>query len=47
MRYVSGTDMRQMIKKRAGIPPATALFSYRPAARALDAAHRKGWYTGT
>jgi serine/threonine protein kinase len=42
MRYVSGTDMRQMIKKRGRILPATALFLVSQAARALDAAHRKG-----
>jgi len=42
MRYVSGTDMRQMIKKRGRILPATALFLVGHAARALDAAHRKG-----
>ena len=42
MRYVSGTDMRQMIKKRGRILPATALFLLGQAARALDAAHRKG-----
>ena len=42
MRYVSGTDMRQMIKKRGRILPANALFLVSQAARALDAAHRKG-----
>jgi serine/threonine protein kinase/N-acetylneuraminic acid mutarotase len=42
MRYVSGTDLRQMIKKRGRILPATALFLLAQAARALDAAHRKG-----
>jgi Protein kinase domain len=42
MRYVSGTDMRQMIKKRGRLVPATALFLLGQAARALDAAHRKG-----
>ena len=42
MRYVSGTDMRQMIKKRGRILPATALFLLGQAARALDAAHRRG-----
>ena len=42
MRYVSGTDMRQMIKKRGRILPANALFLVGQAARALDAAHRKG-----
>jgi serine/threonine protein kinase len=42
MRYVSGTDLRQMIKERGRILPATALFLLGQAARALDAAHRKG-----
>src|SRR6266851_3845471 len=42
MRYVSGTDMRQMIKKRGRMLPDTALFLVGQAARALDAAHRKG-----
>src|SRR2546423_831295 len=42
MRYVSGTDMRQMIKKRGRIQPETALFLLGQAARALDAAHRQG-----
>ena len=42
MRYVSGTDLRQMIKKRGRILPATALFLIGQAARALHAAHRKG-----
>ena len=42
MRYVSGTDMRQMIKKRGRILPDTALFLLGQAARALDAAHRRG-----
>ncbi len=42
MRYVSGTDMRQMIKKRGRLLPGTAWFLLGQAARALDAAHRKG-----
>ena len=42
MRYVSGTDLRQMIKKRGRMLPPTALFLLGQAARALDAAHRKG-----
>src|SRR3989475_12884705 len=42
MQYVSETDMRQMIKKRGRILPDTALFLVGQAARALDAAHRKG-----
>ena len=42
MRYVPGTDMRQMIKKRGRIPAPTALFLLAQAARALDAAHARG-----
>jgi serine/threonine-protein kinase len=42
MRYVSGTDVRQMIKKRGRLIPAVALSLTGQAARALDAAHRKG-----
>ena len=42
MRYVSGTDMRQLIKKRGRIQPEAALFLLGQAARALDAAHRQG-----
>src|SRR6266498_1209411 len=42
MRYVSGTDMRQMIKKRGRLQPETALFLLGQAARALDTAHHRG-----
>ena len=42
MRYVSGTDLRQMIKKRGRLQPENALFLLGQVARALDAAHRKG-----
>jgi hypothetical protein len=42
MRYVSGTDLRQMIKKRGRLIPSTALSLTGQAARALDAAHRRG-----
>ena len=42
MRYVAGTDLRQMIKKRGRVLPATAVFLLAQAARALDAAHRLG-----
>src|SRR5580693_8282128 len=42
MRYVAGTDMRQMIKKRGRLVPETALFLLGQAARALDVAHRRG-----
>jgi serine/threonine protein kinase len=42
MRYVSRTDLRQVIKKRGRVIPATAIFLLGQAARALDAAHRQG-----
>jgi YVTN family beta-propeller protein len=42
MRYVSGTDLRQMIKKRGRLQPEVAVFLLSQAARALDAAHAKG-----
>ncbi|MGO9784564.1 MAG: serine/threonine protein kinase [Streptosporangiaceae bacterium] len=42
MRYVSGTDLRQMIKKRGRILPSTAVSLVGQAARALDAAHHEG-----
>jgi serine/threonine protein kinase len=42
MRYVSGTDLRQIIKKRGRLQPETALFLLGQVARALDAAHRRG-----
>jgi serine/threonine protein kinase len=42
MRYVAGTDLRQMIKKRGRVLPATAVFLLAQAARALDVAHRQG-----
>jgi YVTN family beta-propeller protein len=42
MRYVTGTDMRQMLKKRGRLPPDRAIFLLSQAARALDAAHRRG-----
>ena len=43
MRYVTGTDMRALLKKKDGpLPPADAVFLVSQAARALDAAHRKG-----
>jgi YVTN family beta-propeller protein len=42
MRYVTGTDMRQMLKKRGRLPPDRAVFLLSQAARALDAAHRRG-----
>ncbi len=42
MRYVSGTDLWQMIKKQGRILPATALSLVGQAARALDAVHLRG-----
>jgi serine/threonine protein kinase len=42
MRYVSGTDLRQMIKKRGRILPSAAVSLVGQAARALDAAHHEG-----
>src|ERR1700678_3648712 len=42
MRYVTGTDMRQMLKKRGRLPPDRAVLLLSQAARALDAAHRRG-----
>jgi hypothetical protein len=42
MRYVAGTDLRQMLKKRGRLQPETAMFLLGQAARALDAAHRRG-----
>ncbi len=42
MRYVSGTDLRQMLKQRGVLPTDEAVFLLSQAARALDAAHRRG-----
>jgi len=42
MRCVSGTDLRQMISERGRLLPDTAIFLLSQAARALDAAHRRG-----
>ena len=42
MRYVSGTDLRQILKKRGRLVPQTALFLLGQVARALDSAHRRG-----
>lgn len=42
MRCVTGTDLRQMLKKRGRLQPETAIFLLEQAARALDAAHRRG-----
>jgi hypothetical protein len=42
MRWVSGTDLRQMIKQRGRLQPETAVFLLSQAARALDAGHLRG-----
>jgi hypothetical protein len=42
MRYVAGTDLRALLKKQSPLPPADSVFLTGQAARALDAAHRKG-----
>src|SRR5580658_4556174 len=42
MRYVSGTDLRQIVRKRGQVCPDRALSLVGQAARALDAAHREG-----
>jgi serine/threonine-protein kinase len=42
MRAVTGTDLRQMLKKRGRLQPDTGIFLLSQAARALDAAHRRG-----
>lgn len=42
MRNVMGRDLRQILKKRGRLPPGMAVFLLGQAARALDAAHRRG-----
>ena len=42
MRYVAGTDLRQMIAEQHRLDPGTAVHLLSQAARALDAAHRRG-----
>ena len=42
MRCVTGTDLRQMLKQRGSLPNEEAVFLISQAARALDAAHRRG-----
>ena len=43
MRYVAGTDMRAVLKKKDGpLLPAESLLLVSQAARALDVAHRNG-----
>jgi serine/threonine protein kinase len=42
MRWVAGTDLRQMIKKRGRLQADTTVFLLSQVARALDAAHRRG-----
>ena len=42
MRYVSGTDLRQLLTERGSLAPHVAVDLLEQAARALDAAHRRG-----
>jgi Protein kinase domain len=42
MRYVAGTDLRQMIAEQRRLDPGTAVHLLSQAALALDAAHRRG-----
>lgn len=42
MRYVAGTDLRQMIAEQHRLDPGTAVHLLSQAALALDAAHRRG-----
>jgi len=42
MRYVAGTDLKQMIAERGRLDPGTAVHLLSQAALALDAAHRRG-----
>ncbi|MGH3281456.1 MAG: serine/threonine-protein kinase, partial [Trebonia sp.] len=42
MRCVTGTDLRQMLKMCGRLPPDASVFLLEQAARALDAAHRRG-----
>jgi len=42
MRYVSGTDLRHLIEKRGWLTPHESVHLLEQAARALDAAHRRG-----
>ncbi len=42
MRYVAGTDLRQMIADQGALAPDTATYLLSQAALALDAAHRRG-----
>jgi serine/threonine-protein kinase len=42
MRCVTGTDLRQMLKQRGPLPSDEAVFLLSQAARALDAAHKRG-----
>jgi serine/threonine-protein kinase len=42
MRYVSGTDLRQLIAERGWLAPDATVHLLGQAARALDSAHRRG-----
>jgi serine/threonine protein kinase/subtilisin-like proprotein convertase family protein len=42
MRYVRGTDLRQLIVRESPLDPERAILLLRPVASALDVAHRRG-----
>ena len=42
MRFVAGTDLRQLLRMRGRLAPDTAVLLLSQAARGLDAAHRRG-----
>jgi serine/threonine-protein kinase len=42
MRYIMGTDLRQLLKERRRLTPGTAVFLLSQAAGALDTAHDRG-----
>src|SRR3989442_12513026 len=42
MRYVEGTDLRELLRRYSPLPPAHAVAIVGQAAAGLDAAHRRG-----
>ena len=42
MRYVEGTDLRELLRRSSPLPPARAVAIVGQAAAGLDAAHRRG-----